>query len=97
MEAELGHFEHVLKMEATMRRGDDIGVVGESELLPSPLVHLEAWTSAEYHIRNAYLKDRLEIFLARNERARDVLRLPENRELALRVKKEVYWLYLPAD
>lgn len=95
MERERAHFEHVLKMETTMRRGDDIGVAGEAELLPSLLVHLEAWTSAEYHIRNAYLKDRLEIFLARNERARDLLRLPENRELALRVKKEMYWLHLP--
>ncbi len=86
---------HVLRMEETMRRGEDIGVAPEGDELSQLSRHFWAWVESEYHIRNAYLKDRLEIFLARNPRARELLRLPENRKLAAQVKREVRWLYLP--
>ena len=86
---------HVLRGEKVMHRGDDIGVCPDGEIMPRLLRHLEEWTSAEYHIRNAYLQDRLAVFLARNENARDLLRLPDHQELAMKVKKEVRWLHIP--
>ena len=82
-------------MEGMLRRADDIGVAPEGEELAQLLVHLEGWTSAEYHIRNAYLQDRVTVFLARNERARDLLRLLENHALAVKVKRTARWLYAP--
>lgn len=86
---------HALRCDAYTHRGDDIGVAPAGEEVPRLVRHFEEWTSSPYHIRNAYLHDRLEIFLARNERARELLRLPDNRALAAQVKREVRWLYLP--
>lgn len=94
-EAERAGIEHALKGEAVLHRADDIGVAPSGEVMARLLRHLEEWTSAEYHIRNAYLQDRLHVFLARNPAARDLLRLPEHRVLAAKVKKEVRWFYLP--
>ena len=94
-ETERAGVAHVLEGERVTRRGEDIGVAPEGEELAQLSEHLEAWTSAEYHIRNSYLHDRFEIYLARNGRARDQLRLPENRELAVKVKTEARWLYVP--
>ena len=94
-ETERAGVENVLRGEVVMRRGEDIGIAPDGELLSRLVGHLEAWTSADYNIRNAYLQSRLEVFLARNDKARDLLRIPENCELALKVKKEVRWLYVP--
>ena len=80
-----------------MHRGDDIGVCPDGEIMPRLLRHLEEWTSAESHIRGAYLQTRLEVFLARNEKAGDLLRLLDHRELTRKVRKEVRWLHIPTS
>lgn len=76
----------------------DVGIVPDGKLLETlcSLVR-DTYDAREGKFAPPHASQRLEIFLAKNEKVRELLRLPEHRALALIIKWRVLWLYIAPD
>jgi hypothetical protein len=91
-----------ISVDSTLHRANDLINLSDDELLPKLKEVLESWRADPKHTFDEYIcsgqipaRERLQLIVAHHDKLREMLREPENRELAEQVKADVKWFYLP--